>query len=124
MNWLEALKATAIEFDQPMIWGKTDCCQFINAYYERVKGIRFDFDYTSEYGAKKILLQEGGLSGLLHSVLGEPGELAEGAIVITTTPEDEPSAGIYNGYCVWTMNDTKGLIRMPIVGIEEAWPQA
>lgn len=121
MNWLDALKETALEFQGPLVWGETDCCQLVNAYHERLTGQRFSFEYDSEMGAKRLLAEHGGMCGLLNECLGEPGDLVDGAIVVSDT-EDGPTAGIFNGYCIWTMHPEEGLVRMAANYVEAAWP--
>lgn len=118
-DWLSALRETLLKYQEvPFIWGETDCCQFVNDYHEALTGERFDFDYLSEMQAKRLLVEHGGVQGLLTELLGEPGELKTGAIVAL-----EESAGVFNGHYVFSVNEEHGLVRLSTHGVKAAWPQ-
>lgn len=127
MNWLEALRQTALEYESaPVVWGQTDCCQFANAYYERVTGRSpaDSFRYDSELGAQRILAKHGDIEGLLEAILGEPvSDPQPGDIVASCVSDDGDltAAGVFNGYCVWTIDPDKGLVRITANRISKAW---
>lgn len=126
MTWLDALRTATLEFvDQPVEWGRYDCCQFVARYWELMTGkdLAAQFDYESEMGAGRVLAKHGGLSGLFRHLLGEPGEVVPGAVVLASVSDegDKVAAGVYAGYCVFLMGDD-GLIRVTPERVLEAWP--
>lgn len=56
---------------QPFVWGKTDCVQFAAGMVERATGVRPILPaYNSETGAKRVLVDLGGLEAAVTSFLG------------------------------------------------------
>lgn len=56
-------------------WGSKDCCQFVGAVVQRITGEdrRTLFDsYDSEMSAARLLVQHGGMEGLLTAAFGGP----------------------------------------------------
>lgn len=112
MNWVQALRETVLEFDGlPPEWGKTDCCQFVNSYHEKVTGKRFDFPYDSHTGALRIIREHGSLQALLTSLLGDPSPThTPGDIVLQRALE---APGVYNGFYVFCIHPDLGVRYFP-----------
>lgn len=54
-----------------LVWGKTDCCQFVGECIEAVHGFnpaKF-VQYDSEVAAKRLFQTHGGLAGVLDMIL-------------------------------------------------------
>lgn len=59
---------------EPFAYGAFDCCQFARRVVEAVTGAdpAAHLVYADEDGARELIEQHGGLSGLLSSLFGEP----------------------------------------------------
>lgn len=98
MIWSEALEQVWCQHaKQPLEYGTLDCCQFVRDYARVMTGYDFGarFKYATEETANKILDRNGGLRGLLESILG-PYKLDAhpGDIVITELVKDGYGAAI------------------------------
>ena len=125
-NWHEALKVAVKRFDTEEVkWGVFDCCQFVNLYAYNLTGKDYaaEFDYSTKGGASKILVERGGMQGLLEGLLGKPsGNPQAGDIVLIRTPEGVEAPGVYTGYCVYVVEPSMGLVRIDgATVIQEAW---
>ena len=128
MNWQAALAQTLKEFESATCqWGADDCCQFVSRYWELMTGVSHaaKFNYESKQSAWRIVIEAGGtLLALFESLLGAPGNLTPGAVVLLAGDEEaeEYGPGIYVGYCVFTMDIDRGIVRTSPERILEAWP--
>ena len=80
-----------------MIWGKTDCCQFVGECVESVTGenpARY-FRYAGEKAARSLIKTYGGLDGLLTSVFGEPSHQWRNGYVGVMKNNGELAAGVF-----------------------------
>lgn len=127
MKWLDALRATILDFEnKPPEWGSVDCCQFASSYWGRVTGdyLAERLPYKSESEAMRIIAKHGGMSGMLVALLGEPNEAKAGSVVLCNIAEGDGeilAAGVHAGYCVFTVHPTEGLGRVPVHAILEGW---
>lgn len=125
MNWHEALKLAVKQYEsRPVMWGISDCCQFAATYWKHMTGenLAADFDYQDKLEAGRILVTYDGMEGLLEYLLGEPGTLKPGAVVLTVVDDDTYAPGVYTGYCVWAFHPDEGLCRFTTHDIRKAWP--
>ena len=62
--------------DLPLVWGKTDCCQFVGECIEATFGHNpaKHVKYESEEAARQLFKIHGGLEGVITMLLGEPVE--------------------------------------------------
>lgn len=121
--WAQALQATAKKYlHADGAWGESDCCQFISEYYRELTGVDHaaKFDYATGTGARKIMLEHGGLEGLLEHILGEPSEPKPGSVCTYDLPSGV-GCGVYTGYCIWAIIPEDGLMRFPSELVRMAW---
>lgn len=80
--------------DRPVVWGESDCCQFVAAWL-RGRGVPLDLPaYASEAEARRLIARAGGLvellrpialaAGLRETGAPEPGDV--GVIDLSTGP--------------------------------------
>ena len=121
-DWMDALMSTCGEFfERPVIWGETDCCQFVRSYYGRLTGKDVDLPYDSEMGALRIVQQHGSMAGLFASILGESRAPEPGDVVVVRVGDEGEGAGVYNGSYVVGVHPTDGLWRWPAEAMLEGW---
>jgi hypothetical protein len=92
-------------------WGETDCCLFVCDGIEATTGTdlgaRWRGLYQSEKGARRVLRDNGGVSGLATALLGPPVPPAlagRGDVVLIDTPGGEALA-----LCIGTSIAAQGL---------------
>lgn len=108
----------------PFEYGSHDCCAFAAAAAESITGVNpaAPFPYRNELGAKRLILEHGGLDKLLTAALGEPCSPAmagRGDIVLAEL-ESGPTAGVCLGrLCVFP--GTVGIEFRPRSVIGMAW---
>jgi len=124
MEWHEAVRKTwSDHLDEKTEWGALDCCQFVREYVKNLTGKDYgsQFQYSSEFEAMSILDDSGDLVSLITGILGEPGELSPGAVVVARVPAGLV-AGIWQGSYVIGVHTTDGVVRFRAQKIEGAWP--
>lgn len=108
----------------PFEYGSHDCCQFAAGAVEAMTGDNPAalYPYRNELGAKRIIVEHGGLDALLTGVLGEPCHPAmagRGDIVLAEL-ELGPTAGVCLGRnCVFPAD--VGVTFRPRSVIASAW---
>lgn len=132
MGWTEALHQTVVEFaGQDFEWGRIDCMQFCARYAELLTGDNpaRGVEYDSEWSANRVLAEHGGPGALIGRRLDaqpRPGVPIPGDIVVAEiAAQGEPelmTAGIYNGFYVWTITEARGIVRVNEERIRQAWP--
>ena len=85
----------------PFEYGRHDCCQFAASAIEAMTGENpaTYYPYRNEIGAKRIIIEHGGMDALLTAILGEPCPVAmagRGDIVLAEL-ENGPTAGVCLG---------------------------
>lgn len=125
-RWSRALRETLLEYkDEQFSFEKRDCCQFVNAYYQRMTGknIAARFPYDSDFAAQRLITKHGGMLGLLTAALGEPAddEPRPGDIVLVEVGEETEAPGIYNGHVSWCLHHEQGLMYFDPVRNRATW---
>lgn len=111
--------------DRPVIWGESDCCQFVAAWLRR-HGVALALPaYASEAAARRLIARHGGLVELLREIASgaglretgapEPGDV--GVIDLSTGPV--ACIFIHGGYAA-LRTDSGTLWLMPRT-IRAAW---
>lgn len=131
MTWYEALREVVLAFqNQPPRWGEHDCCQFIARYVEKVSGINHaaGFAYGSKDEALRLLIEYGGIEGLISKCLGpliEKEQLKPGDVVLCSINVDAERGalvpGITNGHYVFAVHPEHGLSRAPLAAVVGGW---
>jgi hypothetical protein len=129
MTWLQALAETLYAFGnvEPQC-GRFDCCQFVATYVERLTGVDHSerFTYDDDLSAARLIVEHGGIEGLISSCLGAPrSPVALGDVVsFNIAPRDEPkeviAVGIHLGYCSMFFDHKIGLSRT-VREVRHAW---
>lgn len=98
MNRLEDWPTRLAQFiearrERPFSWGESDCCLFVCDGIEAMTGTdpaaRWRGLYQSEKGARRVLRDNGGVTGLATLILGVPVQPAlagRGDVVLIDTP--------------------------------------
>lgn len=107
-------------------WAESDCCLFVCDAIEAMTGIdpgaRWRGLYSTEKGARRVLRDNGGVSGIAATVLGPavPSALAgRGDVVLIDTPHGEALAMCLGGIVAAQGGD--GLIFVPAASAKAAW---
>ena len=107
--------------DRRFQYGESDCCQFVSDCVAAVCGTRHAdfFNYQSESEAYEIIDAHGGLHNLLCELFGQPGEVTEYGVALTTRTGRTMAGFIYkNRLCVRTEN---GVTDWPVEFANEVW---
>ncbi|MCA3194500.1 MAG: hypothetical protein INH12_31060 [Cupriavidus sp.] len=99
-DWPERLAAfIEARRERAFSWGESDCCLFVCDGIEAMTGTdpgeRWRGLYQSERGARRVLRDNGGVSGLATLILGHPVPPAlagRGDVVVIDTPAGEALA--------------------------------
>ena len=111
--------------DEPWVWGKLDCCQFARRVIIKTHDIDVAKDkpeYSTEFGAAKILARHGGMDLFLSSMLGDsvPRNLIRRGDVCMADFPDGLAAGISVGQSA-AFASKDGLVYVPMKNIIKGW---
>lgn len=119
-EFIEARRARAFS------WGDSDCCLFVCDAIEAMTGAdpgaRWRGLYSSEKGARRVLRDNGGVSGIATLVLGPavPAPLAgRGDVVLVDSPSGEALALCIGA--VIASQGADGLVFLPLASAKAAW---
>ena len=106
-------------------WGRMDCCQFARRVLMKTKGIDVAKDkpeYSTRFGAAKILARSGGMELFLSSMLGDPvprNLIRRGDVCMVDFP-DGLAAGICVGHSA-AFASKDGVVYIPMRKIIKGW---
>ncbi|MGO4815256.1 hypothetical protein AB4156_37720 [Cupriavidus sp. 2MCAB6] len=107
-------------------WGDSDCslfvCDAIEAMTGADPGARWRGLYSSEKGARRVLRDNGGVSGIASLVLGSPVPVAlagRGDVVLVDTPHGEALALCLGGLIA--AQGQEGIEFHPMTAAKAAW---
>lgn len=127
-NWPKELSDYLSEMkDSPFEWGQNDCVLFAAKAIERITGSNFYFQYLpydSEESAKKIILENGGIAGLVSKHLG-PGSrnilsAKRGDLVLMKVPSDTLGIVDDSGQRIASVGPN-GIARLPLSKAWRVW---
>lgn len=114
--------------DRQFAWGHADCCQFVGEVAAAITGMdrRSVFPaYESEMGAARLLVEHGGMEGLLRHAFGEPKPAAfaqRGDVVLCEFGRGPQPAICVGSHCL-APTEPRGLVTRRIIG-DKNYPDA
>lgn len=129
IDWQDQLLVQALVYEnRPFEWGKADCCLFAADAVLAMTGVDHAADfrgrYTTEIGAKRLLLKKGSLETFLDSeLMAIPVDYVQRGDVVLIQTDTGPTLGIYwSGRSAWMQGMTGVALFMEIKNrIIKAW---
>jgi len=114
--------------DMPFQWGIHDCMMFLAYGVERLTGEAFYppySNYETEEGAKLMLAQNGGVTGIITTCLGDPHKdfmrARRGDAVIVKMPEIAGGIVDDSGQRIAAVSLKDGLVKLPLSQALRIW---
>lgn len=109
----------------PFEWGRHDCCKFSAGAVEAITGAdpSEPWPYSSEIGARRLMVKHGGVAGLVSKALGEPvhaSRAGRGDIVLADL-DLGPTAGVCLGRLCAFAQMPEGVLLLPRGIATQAW---
>lgn len=119
-------------FAGPLVWGETDCAQFVGAMWEHYTGENpaRRFRYSTEAEAADLIAQYGSMEALVSAMLGDPvvvdrpdrvKEARLGDVALTSGAGLGPMLGIVSTNCFLVLA-VGGFVPLKLDKIQEFWP--
>ena len=105
-------------------YGSSDCCQFVGACVEAVRGynpVTEWFDYDGEDGAKALIESYGNLATLVTVKLGAPcDDYQDGDVAMFNQTDGSQILGVVLGDDV-VLKSITGVVRWPVNRAHAVW---